>query len=83
MRKISVVITFYNSFKYLEDAIRIPLFDNRVSEIIILDDCSNIGQYNLLKNKIKSFLNGEKISNDINYNFIDTKYFNYKANIEY
>lgn len=83
MRKISVVITFYNSFKYLEDAIRIPLFDNRVSEIIILDDYSDIGQYNLLKNKIKSFLNGEKISNDINCNFINTKYFNYKANIEY
>lgn len=83
MKKITVAITFYNSFKYLEDAIRIPLFDNRVSEIIILDDCSNIEQFNLLKIKIKSLINGEKISNDVNYNFIDTKYYSYKYNIEY
>jgi hypothetical protein len=83
VKKITVAITFYNSFKYLEDAIRIPLFDNRVSEIIILDDCSNVKQFNFLKNKIKSLKNGEKISNDIHYNFIDTKYFSYKSNIEY
>jgi GT2 family glycosyltransferase len=83
MKKITIAITFYNSFEYLEDAIRIPLFNSRVSEIIILDDCSNVLQFNLLKNKIKSLKKGEKISNDINYSFIDNKYFSYKSNIEY
>jgi glycosyltransferase involved in cell wall biosynthesis len=40
MKKISVVITLYNTFNYLEDAIRLPLLDKRGEEIIILDDCS-------------------------------------------
>ena len=69
--KISVVITFYNSFKYLEDAIRLPLLDKRVTEIIILDDCSTLNEYDLLNEKIKQILTGRNISFDINYSFLN------------
>jgi len=64
---ITVAIPFYNSVDYIEDAIRIPLFDNRVSEIIICDDASSDDQYQKLVSKVDSLLNGEEISYDVNY----------------
>ena len=67
---ITVAIPFYNSLDYIEDAIRIPLFDSRVSEIIINDDSSELYQYEGLVNKINSLLDGEEISYDINYSLI-------------
>jgi glycosyltransferase involved in cell wall biosynthesis len=70
---ITVAIPFYNSIDYIEDAIRIPLFDNRVSEIVICDDASSDEQYQQLTNKINSLLNGEEISYDVNYNLIKEK----------
>ena len=82
-KKISVVITFYNSFKYLEDAIRLPLLDKRVTEIIILDDCSTLNEYNLLNKKIKQILTGRNISFDINYSFLNKNKLNYKAGLFY
>ena len=45
MKNITVAIPFYNSFDYIEDAIRIPLFDDRVDEILICDDRSSDDQY--------------------------------------
>ena len=83
MKKISVVITFYNTFNYLEDAIRLPLLDKRVKEIIILDDCSTLTEYNLLNERIKQLLTGRKISFDINYSFLNKEKFNYKAGLFY
>jgi glycosyltransferase involved in cell wall biosynthesis len=63
---ISVVIPFYNSIEYIEDAIRIPIFDERVSEILIVDDFSDISQYRLLEEKVSSLKNGYKLSFDPN-----------------
>ena len=38
---ITVAIPYYNSEKYLEQSLEIPLSSNFVSEIIIHDDCSS------------------------------------------
>lgn len=67
---ITVAIPFYNSVDYIEDAIRLPLFDSRVSEIIINDDCSSDEQYEQLVYKVNSLLNEEEISYDVNFNLI-------------
>lgn len=66
MNKITVAIPFYNSFDYIEDAIRIPLLDDRVDEILICDDYSTEDQYANLLEKISSINNGEEISYDVN-----------------
>lgn len=67
---ITVCIPFYNSVDYIEDAIRLPLFDNRVDEIIINDDASDENEYEKLVSKVNSLLNGEQISYDVNYRLI-------------
>jgi glycosyltransferase involved in cell wall biosynthesis len=64
-RKITVVIPFYNSAKYIEDAIKIPLLDKRVDEIIINDDKSDNFEFNSLLNKIKKLKKIKKISFDL------------------
>jgi glycosyltransferase involved in cell wall biosynthesis len=43
-RKISVAITCYNSYDYIVDALRVPLIDPRVDEILIIDDASSEGE---------------------------------------
>jgi glycosyltransferase involved in cell wall biosynthesis len=65
-RKITVAIPFLNSSDYFYDAIRIPLFDDRVDEILVVDDKSNDDQYLALVDKVNSLLGGEKISFDPN-----------------
>jgi glycosyltransferase involved in cell wall biosynthesis len=65
MKKISVAIPFYNSVKYIEDAIKIPLIDKRVDEIIINDDRSDNSEFNSLLNKIKKLRKIKKISFDL------------------
>ena len=81
MKKITVSIPFYNSSKYIEDAIRLPLLDSRVDEILICDDCSTDYEYNNLLNIIGEFLNGKKLSFDPNYNLISEKNIQVKSNI--
>lgn len=66
MNKITVAIPYYNSFKYIEDAIRIPLLDNRVDEILICDDHSDDSQYYDLLVKVGELNNGVEISYDVN-----------------
>ena len=66
MNKITVAIPYYNSFKYIEDAIRIPLLDNRVDEILICDDNSDDSQYYDLLVKVGELNNGVEISYDVN-----------------
>jgi glycosyltransferase involved in cell wall biosynthesis len=70
MKNITVAIPFYNSIDYLEDAIRIPLFDDRVDEILICDDRSSDDQYYALLEFISRILNGYKISYDPNFRLI-------------
>lgn len=80
---ITVAIPFYNSVDYIEDAIRLPLFDSRVSEIIINDDCSNDDQYEQLVYKINSLLNDEEISYDVNFNLISDNNSNARPSVFY
>lgn len=70
---ITVAIPFYNSIEYFEDAIRVPLFDDRVSEILVVDDCSTDDQYQQLLNKVEYLLSGAEISFDLNASLIDGK----------
>lgn len=58
MKKISVAIPCYNSSGYIINALKYPVLDDRISEIVIVDDCSN--DYEELK-KIVASLNSEKI----------------------
>jgi glycosyltransferase involved in cell wall biosynthesis len=70
MKNITVAIPLYNSVDYLEDAIRIPLFDDRVDEIVICDDRSTDEQYYSLLEFVSYLLNGYKISYDPNFRLI-------------
>jgi len=70
MKNITVAIPFYNSIQYLEDAIRIPLFDDRVDEILICDDRSSDEEYYSLLESISFLLNGYKMSYDPNFRLI-------------
>jgi glycosyltransferase involved in cell wall biosynthesis len=69
MKNITISIPFYNNLKFFEDVIRIPLFDDRVNEIIVVDDCSDEHEYNGLLNYVEELLNGKEISFDPNYQF--------------
>jgi glycosyltransferase involved in cell wall biosynthesis len=71
MKKITVAIPFYNSAKYIEDAIKIPLIDKRVDEIIIHDDRSDTFEFNSLLNKIKKLRKIKKISFDLRIHNLD------------
>ena len=44
-RKISVAITTYNNDEFFADALRNIVADNRVGEIIVSDDCSDLSRY--------------------------------------
>ncbi len=77
MKKISVAIPFYNASKFIEDAIRIPLFDERVDEIIINDDCSSEEEFKNLLKIIDDLKNNKPISYDINQNFINANHKNF------
>tara|TARA_B100001939_G_scaffold298158_1_gene273013 strand:- start:1632 stop:2519 length:888 start_codon:yes stop_codon:yes gene_type:complete len=74
MKNITISIPFYNNLKFFEDAIRIPLFDDRVDEIIVVDDCSHEHEYNGLINYVEELLNGKEISFDPDYGFREGKY---------
>lgn len=69
-REITVSIPFYNSSRYIEDAIRLPLFDARVDEILICDDHSSDEEYSSLQKIVDELLNGKELSFDPNYNLI-------------
>jgi glycosyltransferase involved in cell wall biosynthesis len=77
MKKISVAIPFYNASKFIEDAIRIPLFDDRVDEIIINDDCSTEEEFKNLLKIIDNLKNNNTISYDISQNFIHANHKNF------
>ena len=71
MNKITVAIPFYNSLQYFEDAIRIPLLDDRVDEILVCDDFSSDEQYNGLLEKVESLKSGDQISFDVNLSLMN------------
>ena len=65
---ISVSITHYNISHFLENALKIIKDDERISEIIITDDCSNLQEYQNAK-EIVGTINNPKIKlirNDVN-----------------
>lgn len=70
MKNITVAIPFYNSLEYFEDAIRIPLFDDRVDEILVVDDYSTEEQYQGLLKKVQSLLDDQEISFDPNSSLV-------------
>lgn len=57
-RKISVAIPHYNNTKFIKDSLKVPIEDERIDEIIIVDDASK--DLEKLKNIIKE-LNSNKI----------------------
>ena len=71
MNKITVAIPFYNSLQYFEDAIRIPLLDDRVDEILVCDDFSSDEQYNGLLEKVELLKSGDQISFDVNLSLMN------------
>jgi len=73
MKKITVAIPFYNSARYIEDAIKIPLIDKRVDEIVINDDRSDNYEFKVLLNKIKKLKKKKKISFDLKINSFNDK----------
>jgi len=52
--KISVVTPFYNTGFYARNTFKIPFEDDRIDEIIIVDDCSINGETEMLYEVIKS-----------------------------
>lgn len=71
-KKITVSIPFYNNSQYFEDAVRLPLFDSRVDEILICDDCSRDEEYETILKNLDDLLNGKELSYDINYSLISS-----------
>ena len=53
MQKISLCITNYNRNAYLFKSFEQVLYDSRISEIVIVDDCSDINLYNDIYEKVK------------------------------
>lgn len=74
-RKISVVITYFNRHETIHKALYNILNDDRVAEILIVDDCSKLDSYEYLKNFV-SRLGSEKmriIRNKINLGMFKNK----------
>lgn len=67
MEKISLSISCYNNVNFLEENIKNIHNNDKISEIIICDDCSTKEQYDLLVslsqkyNKIKVFRNSKNL----------------------
>ena len=54
--KVSLLVFSYNQFKYIEDAIHSALNQDYCNlEIIISDDCSNDGTFDLVKNLVSNY----------------------------
>lgn len=53
--KISIAIPFYNTSRYLRQALKLGLQDDRVSEIVIVDDCSKQEEYEKLREITKPY----------------------------
>jgi glycosyltransferase involved in cell wall biosynthesis len=60
-RKVSIAITTYNRPGITHKAIEEVLYDSRVSEIIVLDDCSDIDNFNILCDNLKNRDRDKKI----------------------
>lgn len=61
-RKISVVISHYNRGASIHQALHNVLHDDRVSEIIVVDDGSKAEQYELLRENIKKLDRAGKVT---------------------
>lgn len=55
---ISIAITYFNSSRFIQDSLYIPLMDPRVSEIVIFNDGSNNSESKFLRNLISSLKRG-------------------------
>lgn len=65
-RKISVVIPFYNTAHYVKTMIDLLIKDERINDVVIVDDCSEEGQYESLAKianhpKIKLYKNEKNL----------------------
>lgn len=66
-RKVSVVIPFYNTAKYFDEVVRIAVEDDRVDDIVVVDDCSEHDEYEYMSflaskyPKIKVYKNSENV----------------------
>jgi len=57
---LSIALPFYNTSEFFLDAIKTPLIDNNVTEILVSDDCSSEEEQDRLNNLIKD-VNSVKI----------------------
>lgn len=73
-RKISVCIPSYNRYELLIESFINILFDERVEEIIITDDCSDEAIYKKVEEFISSFPKIKMFRNPENYDCYKNKY---------
>lgn len=67
-RTISIAIPFFDNVKLSHVALFNILNDSRISEIIVLDDCSDVDAFIKLKNKLKPFASKLKLfRRDVNW----------------
>ena len=67
-RKISIAIPYYNSYDYLEDALRIPLLDPRVDEIMLFDDGSSPEEFKKAETLLAALSEGRPMTMGISTN---------------
>lgn len=79
--KISVCVTTYNRSDLTVRCIEQIVSDSRVSEIVIVDDCSDINEYYKLELKLMQFSKSDKIKLHRNPKNLDC-YFNKRRVIE-
>lgn len=75
---ISLALTVYNRTELLFHSFSACLNDDRISEIVIVDDCSTKYHYNIIKEYCKDFSKIKLFRNEINLGV----YFNKKRSIE-
>lgn len=79
MRKIALCLTTYNRYELLLESFQQVLYDDRIAEIIISDDCSTDGSYERLKDFVKNKPKIKLYQNDFNLDC----YFNKRKAIDH
>jgi glycosyltransferase involved in cell wall biosynthesis len=57
----SVAITYFNSSKFIQDAIYLPLMDDRFREVVIYNDGSSRSETKFLQNLVNDLSNGKPL----------------------
>lgn len=84
MQKVSLCITNYNRFDLTVKSFEHVLYDDRIKEVIIVDDCSDENIYKQLSNYCKAFHKIKLFRNEVNLDcYLNKKQAIKKASSEY